>query len=106
MPTTRFVVSGEIRIDPRDFDAAVALIEPLVSATRAETGCIEYDFWVDPRDRGRVRVFEEWESELAMDEHNASTHLATFYATMAALRITSVDLSRFEIASKVPLAIS
>lgn len=105
MTTTKFVVSGEIRIDPDDFDAAVALIEPLVTATRAEAGCIEYDFWVDPRDRGRVRVFEEWESEAAMAAHSASAHLATFYAGMAALRITSVDLFRFEIASKEPLQI-
>ena len=103
MATTKFVVSGEIRIDSGDFDAAVALIEPLVAATNDEAGCIAYDFWVDPRDRGRVRVFEEWESEVAMAEHSASAHLATFYTEMAKLRITSVELSRFEIASKDPL---
>lgn len=103
MATTQFVVSGEIRIDPDDFDAAVALFEPLVVETNAEPGCIAYDFWVDPRDHGRIRVFEEWESEAAMAEHAASAHLATFFTAMASLRIKSVDLSRFEIASKGPL---
>lgn len=56
---TTLVISGEIVIDPDDFDAALAIVEPLVAATRQEAGCLAYDFWVDPRDRGRFRVFEE-----------------------------------------------
>ena len=105
MTTTQIVVSGEIRINPEDFDAAIALIEPLVVATNGEAGCIAYDFWVDPRDRGRVRVFEEWESAAANQAHSESTHLATFYAAMATLRIESLDLSWFEVSLKRPLEI-
>lgn len=103
MGETRLVVSGEIRIDPEDFDAALALIEPLVAATQAEPGCITYDFWVDPRDRGRVRVFEEWASEEAIAAHTDSEHLATFYGSLGAIRITSVELHRFEVTAKTPL---
>jgi quinol monooxygenase YgiN len=103
--TTQIVVSGEIRINPEDFDAALALIKPLVAATNAEAGCIAYDFWVDPRDRGRVRVFEEWESAELNAAHSASEHLATFYVGMAALRIESVDLQWYEVSSKRPLQI-
>jgi quinol monooxygenase YgiN len=103
MSTTKIVVSGEIRLDPADFDAALALIEPLVTATRAEAGCVEYDYWVDPRDRGRVRVFEEWESDDAIAAHSASEHMKTFFGEMAKLRISSVELSRFEVSDKSPL---
>jgi quinol monooxygenase YgiN len=103
MATTKIVVSGEIRLDPEDFDAAVALIEPLVVATKAEPGCVEYDYWVDPRDRGRVRVFEEWESDDAIAAHAASEHMKTFFAGMVKLRISSVELSRFEVSDKSPL---
>lgn len=103
MSDTKIVVSGEIRLDPEDFDTALGLIEPLVAATQAEPGCIAYDFWVDPRDRGRVRVFEEWESEEAIAAHGASDHLATFYGALSAVRITSVELHRFEVTAKTPL---
>jgi quinol monooxygenase YgiN len=48
-------------------------------------------------------VFEEWETEAAMSAHGASTHLATFFGGMAALRIESVDLVRYDVASKGPL---
>jgi quinol monooxygenase YgiN len=97
------VISGELRITPEDFDAAMALVEPLVAATRAEPGCVEYDFWVDPRDRSRIRVFEEWESAAANAAHGASEHLATFYAGLGAIRIERAELFRYEVTSREPL---
>lgn len=100
---TTIVISGEILIDPDDFDAAIALIEPLVAATRREPGCVEYDFWVDPRRRGRIRVFEEWESAEANAAHAASEHLATFYGAIGTIRVESVALVRYEVASQGPL---
>jgi quinol monooxygenase YgiN len=97
------VISGELRIDPDDFEAAMALVEPLVTATQAEAGCVAYDFWVDPRDRSRIRVFEEWTSAEANAAHATSDHLATFYVAMGALRVTGVELIRYEVATKGPL---
>jgi quinol monooxygenase YgiN len=97
------VISGELRIDPEDFDAALALVEPLVTATRAEEGCVEYDFWVDPRDRSRIRVFEEWESAAANAAHAASPHLAAFYAALGTIRIEGAELVRYEVSSRGPL---
>jgi quinol monooxygenase YgiN len=97
------VISGELRIDPDDFEAALALIEPLVAATREEAGCVAYDFWVDPRDRGRIRVFEEWESAAANAAHAASDHLAAFYAAIGSIRVTAADLVRYEVSARGPL---
>ena len=97
------VVSGEIRIDPDDFDAALTLMEPFVATTQAEDGCVAYDFWVDPRDRGRIRVFEEWASSEANAAHAASEHLAAFYVALAAIRVTSVELIRYEVSTRGPL---
>jgi quinol monooxygenase YgiN len=97
------VISGEIRIDPDDFDAAMAIVEPLVAATQAEDGCVEYDFWVDPRDRGRIRVFEEWASAEANAVHAASAHLATFYGALGAIRVRGADLVRYEVSAQGPL---
>jgi quinol monooxygenase YgiN len=102
MPMT-IVISGELRLEPADFEAAMALVEPLVAATQAEDGCVAYDFWVDPRDPGRVRVFEEWTSAEANAAHAASEHLATFMADLATIRVLGADLVRYEVASQGPL---
>ena len=97
------VISGEIRIDPNDFDAAMTLIEPLVTGTRAEAGCLEYDFWVDPRDRGRIRVFEEWATVEATAAHAKSEHYLTFLSQMASIAVKSVELFRYTVTGKAPL---
>jgi quinol monooxygenase YgiN len=97
------VVSGEIRIHPDDFDAAFALAETLVAATQAEPGCVAYDFWVDPRDRGRIRLFEEWASAEALAVHGASEHYAAFNASVVSLRIESAELTRYDVAAQGPL---
>ena len=97
------VISGELRIEPDDFDAAMALVEPLVTATQAEDGCIAYDFWVDPRERSRIRVFEEWASAEANAAHAASAHLATFYAGLGAIRVLGAELVRYEVSARGPL---
>ncbi|HZJ26824.1 MAG TPA: putative quinol monooxygenase [Acidimicrobiia bacterium] len=102
MPSTKIVVSGEIQIDPADHDAAIALVEPLVTATRAEAGCIEYDFWVDPRDPGRIRVFEEWTSDKPIEAHSESDHYIQFLTAIAGIRVKSVELWRFDVTSKSP----
>ena len=99
----RLVISGELRIHPDDFDAAMALVEPLVAATSRESGCLAYDFWIDPRDRSRVRVFEEWESAEANTVHAASEHLAAFYAALGSIRVESAELFRYEVRAKGPL---
>ena len=51
----------------------------------------------------RVRVFEEWESAEANAAHAASEHLATFYAAMAPIRVSAVELFRYEVSAKGPL---
>ncbi len=99
----RVVVSGEVRIEPEDFPAAMALVDPFVTHTQAEPGCLAYDFWVDPRDAGRIRVFEEWESEAAQQAHADSAHLAEFYAALATIRVHSVELTQYLVATHRPL---
>ncbi|MEP6622907.1 MAG: putative quinol monooxygenase [Acidimicrobiia bacterium] len=94
------VISGEIRIDPDDFDAAMALVDPFVAETRSEAGCLEYGFWIDPHDRGRIRVYEEWATEAENDAHAQAPHYLEFLTQMAAIDVRSVELFRFEVSSK------
>jgi quinol monooxygenase YgiN len=86
------IVSGIITMDPEGHDRAVALVEPLVEATLAESGCITYGFWADPNQPGVFRVYEEWESTDAIAEHFGTPHMAAFMGGMAELPITGTDI--------------
>jgi quinol monooxygenase YgiN len=97
------IVSGTIRIDGADREKAKEMATTMAAASLAEEGCSAYGFWQDIDDPDLYRIFEEWASQEAIDEHFASPHMATFMAAMAELTISDMDLSKYEVGSKGPL---
>jgi quinol monooxygenase YgiN len=100
---TAIVVSGVIRIEPEDREAALAAIEPLVAATLAEPGCIEYGYWADPTDPGRFRVFEQWRSDEALRTHFTTAHMAAFGEALGSIRVLAAGISRFDVTDERPI---
>ena len=97
------IVSGTMRVDPADIDTAMSLGSTMAEASLAEEGCSAYGFWQDPADPGRVRVFEEWADQAALDEHFATPHMADFMAGLGQLKISDMELSKYEVSEKAPL---
>lgn len=97
------VIAGEIEIDPAQRDAAIAAALRMMEETRREAGCISYTFTGDFADAGRFRVFEEWESQAALDAHFASPHMAAFQAAVGGLGVKRVAIQRYEVSSVGPL---
>ncbi len=50
----------------------------LMESSRKDVGCIHYDMHVSQDDPGRFMLFELWESQALLDEHNESDHLVEF----------------------------
>jgi quinol monooxygenase YgiN len=97
------IVSGTLRVDSADIDKAMELGTTMSEASLAEEGCSAYGFWQDPADPGRVRVFEEWASQEALDEHFATPHMGAFMAGLGELSISDMELSKYEVSEKAPL---
>jgi len=94
------VISGILELDPSKIDLAVELTNTLCAATRDEPGNVTYEYWRDPNNAGRVRVFEEWESDDAINAHMASPHMADFLGAAGDIGITGVDISRYDVETK------
>lgn len=94
------VISGTIVIDPAHLDAAVAAVAELETATRAETGNIEYGFWLSHSEPGTLHVFEEWADEDALNAHMGSDHMAAFLGAAGGFGISSTSLSRYDVTTK------
>jgi len=47
----------------------------LVTPTRQEKGCLNYDLHVDPVHPGRFLFHENWTEKTALDEHLQSSHI-------------------------------
>ncbi len=97
------VIAGSIVIDPAKREAAIAAALEMMKVTRQEAGCISYTFSADLTDPGGFRIFEEWESQAALDAHFKVPHMAKFQAAMGGFGVKDLQVKRYEISSVGPL---
>jgi len=97
------LIAGEFEIDPGRRAQAIAAATRMMTETRRERGCHTYVFTADLVDPGCFRIFEEWESQAALDAHFASPHMAEFQQVMAGLGVRRADVRKYEIASVGPV---
>jgi len=60
----------------------VGVIAPL---SRAESGCLTYDFYQKQPDGNEFLFFEEWRDQAALDAHFQTQHFAEFVQALPAL---------------------
>ncbi len=96
------VVAGTVTFDGRNHEAAVAAANTVAEHSRREAGCLFYEFFADLNQPGRLLVFEEWETEEALEAHLATDHLAAFRAALAAAGATGRDINRYVVSSHRP----
>jgi quinol monooxygenase YgiN len=89
------IVAGSfgVRDDARE-DAQAALLE-MQATSRAEGGCHAYAFSWDMEDPNLVRLYEEWETDEALQAHAASDHMASFLRATGAMMDGAADFRRF-----------
>jgi quinol monooxygenase YgiN len=97
------VIAGTISIDPEKRESAIAAAIEMMEETLKEKGCISYTFSADLSEPGDFRIFEEWESQEALDAHFKAPHMARFQAQMGGFGVKGMQVQRYEIASVGPL---
>jgi quinol monooxygenase YgiN len=97
------VIAGSISIDPEKRDGAIEAATHMMQETRKEPGCISYTFSADLADPGRFLVFEEWESQDALDAHFKAPHMAAFQGKMGGFGVREMKVQRYEVSSVGPL---
>jgi quinol monooxygenase YgiN len=69
-----------------------------IAESRAEDGCIAYDWAVDPLVPGRVQVFEAWESEAALGAHFRHTSYQAMVDHLNAQTLAGFDVKLYSVA--------
>ncbi len=59
-------------------DTVYSAMTKLVDCTRTESGCIYYALHRDTKNPFKYIMLETWESQSAIDSHNASEHFKEF----------------------------
>ena len=97
------VIAGTISIDPEKRAVATPAAITMMAETRREAGCISYTFSGDLQQPGDFRIFEEWESQEALDAHFKTPHMAAFQAAMGGFGVRGMKVQKYEIAKVGPL---
>jgi quinol monooxygenase YgiN len=80
-------------------DELEALLRRQVEPTRAEPGCINYDFHVDATDPCVFVFYENWTSQSALDEHLKLPHLSPLMSQTDRLLAVPVDIRHLRMLS-------
>lgn len=96
------VVIGTVRAPAQALDALREPMAAVVTASRAEDGCLEYAYGADVLDPGLIRVSEVWRDRAALEAHAKTPHMDAWRAAREALGVGERRLSLFEAGAPEP----
>jgi quinol monooxygenase YgiN len=90
------IVEGSARIPEDMWDQAIAAMETMITASRAEPGCIEYAYSRDLLDPNLLRIIERWKDKAALVSHFAEPHMAVFRGALAKVGPQDLEIRMYE----------
>ena len=91
------LIAGTIRLPAERLSDARPVMAQMVSASRAEAGCLEYSYAEDVLEPGLIHVKERWADREALDAHLRMPHLAQWRSHWPALGIGDRNLYLYEV---------
>jgi quinol monooxygenase YgiN len=91
------LILGTVRLPADRLDEARPVMARMVTASRAEPGCLDYGYAEDVLDRGLIHVKELWTDQAALDLHFTSPHIADWRQAWPELGIGERNLRVYEV---------
>ena len=87
-----YTIIGTVTARPETREELASMLMALVAPTRAEAGCINYDFHVDAADPCVFVFYENWTDRAALDAHLAMPHLQPLFSQLDRLLACPVEI--------------
>lgn len=97
------VVVGQFRLPADRMAEARPVLVKVMLATRAEAGCVEYNYAEDVLDPGLIRVSEVWQSREQLSAHMQTPHMALWIEERIGLGLTERSITVYAADDGVPL---
>ncbi len=75
---SKLTIVANIKANPDKIALVKKELENLISLTRAEAGCIDYDLYQDNTNPAHFMFYENWESRELWQTHMNAPHLAAY----------------------------
>ncbi len=95
-----YTIIGIVTARPETRAELQTLLATQVAPTRAEAGCINYDFHVDAANPCVFVFYENWTSRAALDAHLAMPHLQPLFSQLDRLLAAPVDIRPLKMLSQ------
>ena len=86
----KIYLTAIIQSKPEYTDDVLAILQNMVTQSRQETGCLQYDLHRDNANENTFVFYEIWESEAILEQHNAQPYIADFLAAADKLAVPPV----------------
>lgn len=96
-------IVGQFWIPAENLASARPLMVAVMQASRAEDGCIEYNYAEDLAEPGLIRVSEVWESRQHLAAHFKSAHMQRWIEERAGLGLSGRQVTGFAAERGEPL---
>ncbi len=93
------IVHGTFPVKPELREDALELMHKMAVASRAEQGCISYEFYIGLSDPNKLLLFQEWESVDALQGHFDTEHMEDFLKVLPEVLDGEVTTRRYEVRS-------
>jgi quinol monooxygenase YgiN len=93
------IVHGTIPLKPDARELALELARTMAEATRAELGCLSYEFYVGLSDPNTLLLFQEWESMEALMGHFQTEHMDAFLKELPNVVSGEITTKRYAVQS-------
>ena len=93
----KIIISGTVDIDPEQMEAAMTAAKPLIEGALTQEGIMDYDWCPDPLTPGRIRVFERWESQQALENHFNNHWYQDMRMALSQFGIRGADVLKYRI---------
>ena len=97
------IVSAVTELAEADIPKAQEAAIEMMTETAKEPGCLVYEFSQVLGQPGRFRIYEEWDSEAALDAHFSAPHMARFREVLNTLDIRSSEIFTIRDGRRAPL---
>lgn len=92
------VLAAKLTGKPERKDDILRLVAIVAPPSRAETGCLTYNFYEEPGSN-RFLFFEEWADQAALDAHFQTPHFNDFIKAIPELLEGAPKIRIYEVAA-------
>lgn len=90
------ILLAEATVGEGALEVGYAAMEAMLLASRAEEGCVSYDYAIDVLDPTKLHIVEKWVDEAALAFHFQTPHMAEFQAAISKLDLTVNKATKYQ----------